>query len=448
MPVDLKMPTANIVQYIYKAMDGNIEEVADILGCDVETIEKIEAGKEQYTKQQISKILEFYKVDRLEPPTRFSDGEVEKILRLWRTRISKGNFKDAKKYHEKFHLEKYDVLPAGLDLSMLYNMFLVKYFINTNSIDDAMITLRAAEPKVEEANPENQYHYHYNKGVILIFLEDYKEALKHFSIAYKLDYVEVKPHAHMIHYNMGVCYSKLGMCIRAIAQYEIAYTLLDREQPYYFAMVISNNLGVEYIRAKDLELAKKYINDAMRLSVKLADEKNYQLALQNAGCINIKENDFEKALEYFEKSFDYAEEGESSFFDTLFYKMLCLISSKHPSAELELSVAKLTSKDNDYFLTLFVALSHLRDLENEEAEDFIENTTIPWLMERKEYYRIQYIYQFMINHYTELDYKNDVLRIQDKSNGLYEIMLLGGEELEKEKIDLLFIDFNTGKPSD
>ncbi|MCL2619466.1 MAG: helix-turn-helix transcriptional regulator, partial [Defluviitaleaceae bacterium] len=84
MPVDLKMPTANIVQYIYRTQGGNIEEVAEILGCDVATIEKIEAGKEQYKKQQISKILEFYKVDRLEPPTRFSDGEVERILSLWR----------------------------------------------------------------------------------------------------------------------------------------------------------------------------------------------------------------------------------------------------------------------------------------------------------------------------------------------------------------------------
>ncbi|MCL2619413.1 MAG: tetratricopeptide repeat protein, partial [Defluviitaleaceae bacterium] len=314
---------------------------------------------------------------------------------------------------------------------------------------DAMIILRAAEPKIEEANPENQFHYHYNKGITLMFLEDYKEALKHFSMAYELDYVEVKPHAHMIHYNMGLCYSKLGVCIRAITQFETAYNLLDREQPYYFAMFISNNLSVEYIRAKDLGLAKKYIGKTLRLAVKLGDEKHYQLALQNAGCANIKENKFEKALEYFEKSLDYAEEGENSYFDTLFYKMFCLISSKHPSAELELSVAMLTSKDNNHFLTLFVALSHLKDLKSEEAEDFIENSTIPWLMKRKEYYRIQYIYQFMINHYTELEYEDKVLEVQAKSDDLYKTMLLGGEEFEEEEeIDLLSIDFNTSKPSD
>jgi len=432
MPLDLKMPTASIVQYIYKTMGGNQEEVAKILGWDVKTIEVIEKGKDKYTKEQIRKILEFYKVDKMEPADRFGDGDVEKILRLWRTRISNGKLKDARAYHDKFHLEKYDVLPVGLDLSMLYNMVLVKYFINVNRVDKAIPVLKEAEAKIGEANAENQYHYHFNKGTILIFEENYKEALKHFSTAYKLDYVEVKPHAHMIHYNMGVCYSKLGMCIRAISQYETAYNLLDREQPYYFAMLISNNLSVNYIRARDLGLAKKYINDAMRLALKLGDGIRQRRALQNSGSVLMEENKFKEALEYFEEAFTFVTKEERSFLDILYHKIICFISLKNPFAEDEIAVAKLLSQDDSHFYLLFTSLSHILTLEESESRRFIENIAIPHLMQTKEYYRIRYIYNLMEKHYTELGNKERLLEIQIKSDDLYKIMLLGGEDYEEE----------------
>jgi len=427
-PTDLTMPTANIVAYIYKAKGGSQAEVADILGCDIRTIERIEEGKEKYTKEQIKKIVDFYKVDRLAVGPGHYAGEDVKLLRMWRTRISAGKLKDAEKYHDKYHLEKYDFLPFDLDLSMLYNMFLVKYYVKVDMVDDAKQILSEAEPRVEEANDENQYHYHYNKGIVFLLENEYKEALKHFSLAYKREYVEKKPHAHLIHYNMGLCYSNLGVCMSAIVQYEIAYTLLDREQPYYYAMIISNNLSVNYIKSGNFALAKKYADKTMSLAEKLQSEKHQSRASRNMGCICIEENEFKEALEHLENSLALTEEGGIEFIDTLYYKILSLIYLGHPSAEQEIANIKLMSKYDKHFSILFTSLSHLLTLESDDSIEYIENTTIPYLLERSDHFQIFQYYRFLEKHYTSTDKKIKVWEVQLRYANLYkEMMSLGGE---------------------
>lgn len=113
---------------------------------------------------------------------------------------------------------------------------------------------------------------------------------------------EILPYQEYIYNSLGNAYEKLYE-YEPLKEYLLAseknYLLaVDKNPKYYQAL---NNLSLLYLmKLHDLSKAKKAITDCLIIA------PNYHMALNTLGLICEEEHDYERALEYYMKSYEYS----------------------------------------------------------------------------------------------------------------------------------------------
>ena len=437
-----RLPTAQKIKEVYEQRGLSQEDIAKHLKCDIETIKLIENKDGVYSREQLEVLREYLDIEAV-VLDRHERNQYTGNLSMWRDFINQGKLDDAIRVHESFGLAEITYMPFDEELIMLYKMFEVKFLMMQLNLDLAEDILEQIKPNIKNTYSEIRYHYHCNMGSLYIFHKNYPKALESFIAAYDVGFDDKGKYKHMIHYNLGMCYSYLGMSLRAIVHYERTDNMFKREAADFFPLLIDNGLAVDYAIIGEMNLAKKRLAECVKRAQALSNKIYSCAAMRNLGWICFKEKDFDRALDYFAKADKFISEGEDAYFENLYFKNLCRIVMKSPLAEDELANAKkvLQEQGNDYYQMLFTSLSHLLTLKDELSIKYIENTTIPRLIERYEYYKVFDYYELLENLFEANGEKIKALEIKVASSNLYKKMTQGGVTYEKE-ID--WPDFSLG----
>jgi len=436
-----RLPIARIIKEIYEEKSLERRDIALHLDCVIRKIKLIEIQEnyhDVYSKEQAESLVEFLGIKKV----RLDEADFKqykKCLYEWRKQINQGKLGSAAKILEEHSLHEITYLPFEHSLIMLYKMFDAKFAMAQRKYDLAEQILGKIE--IRSLSRETRYHYYYNLGALHIYNKSYDLALKFFTKAYETGFVDEEDYQYALHFNLGLCYSYLGMCLRAIVCYEKADLLFNRKDNNHLSMNLDNSLGIEYIRAGQIKLAKKRLSEVV-LNAQACESKVYgRRAMNNLGYLNFKEKDYIRALDYFDRALLLTEEGEEEYLLNLYYKVLCLIVTENFLARIELSYAANIAKNNDnqYYLMLFKSLSHLLDLKKETSSEYIESRFIPYLMNRHEYYRARDYYEIMKDFFEKNGNKAKAQEMKSSSDEIYIKIMQGGGKYEK-KID--WPDFN------
>lgn len=437
----LKLPIAQIIKEAYERKGLTQKDIAAHLKCTAKKIKLIEIEEnagDLYSKEQAENLAELLDINEVVLDK--IEAKLYKVrLSHWREKINQGKLGSAAKLLEDYSLDEITYLPFDINLVILYKMFYVKFLMAQRKYDLADELLSQAD--ISKMSTENKYHYFYNKGSLNIYHKRYDAALKYYTNAYETSFNDERDYRHMLHFNLGLCYSRMGMCFRAINSLEKADNLVKREAGSPFPMFLDNSLAMNYMRIGELHLAKKRLVDCLRHAEDLRNEKYIGRAMHNLGCLCIKEKEYNRALDYFDKANMFMEQGDDEYLENLYYRILCLIMMKSPLPGAELTRAKSISEESDNYQFLFNSLSHLLALEQVFSSKYIESETIPYLIERHEYYRIMEYYEVMESFFTENDNKAKASEIKLASYDIYKKITQGDRVYEKE-IDWPMLAFN------
>jgi len=409
---------AEKIKSVRLSMDIKQEALAQAIGIVRSKISDAESGKREYTREQVDILRKLLRIEGAP----LYDSEIayyEKQLDLWREYIKEARTYEAAKMHEK--LSVITKLPYERDLTFHYRMFEAKLFMETEEFSAAEEVLENAKPLLDETTAKNRYHYHYNMGMFNFYKVNYMEAKNFYKTAFNMN-IEGFGREPSLYYNLALCYSRLGMAVLSVSTILDVYNRFRYDKTSELGLFLDNTLAVNRIRLNQIEQAKETLCRALERAT-IQDNRVYiGCALHNYGYAYMREGNFEVALEYFRQQEAYFTEGDDIHLENLYQKIRCLMALKKKALCKPLILLGADyAKDSRRYSILFQSLSHLLNM-NDEALQFIEDKTIPCLIENHELSRALEFCEELILTYTKKDLKIKTLEsIAIKSNILYRI---------------------------
>ena len=143
--------------------------------------------------------------------------------------------------------------------------------------------------------------------------------------------------------------------------------------------------GLYYLRLGHAERAIEHFDKTLEIARIIKNEPYIGYALHNHGYARFVLGDYKEAIDYLDQVFKYFEKDDEVYLETLYRKIRCLIAAKSHINKSMLSDAILSAKNNGYYLMLFDSLKHLLTLKDENSLKYIEETTIPSLINEYKY---------------------------------------------------------------
>jgi tetratricopeptide (TPR) repeat protein len=410
------------IKQIRESKDITQSALSDILGCGNATVSRIENGKAKYTGEQLKEVRKFLGVE--DAP--LLDSEIEdfkKRLYFFRDYVKDWRIYEARKLREELSI--ITQVPFEPNLRILYEMLAIRLLMREGCIESAEKALDDVKALIDETTVENMYHYYYNMGSLNAHKGNYSEAQKFFFTAHNMEAFGFTKEPNL-YYNLALCYSKLGMYVSAVSVLERTRNEFNHEEyTNDLAMHFDCLLAINYMRIGRLEQAKVLLDKSLERARNFNRRFFIGRALHNYGCVQLKLNEFEKAIEYFEQASDYFEENSLECLENLYFKIRCLIAMKSPTVKVLLSRAKSLAEKNEHYSLLFESLTHLLTIKNEESLQYIETTTIPYLLEKFEYYRVLDYCELLENVYEKKGNKIKPLEIAAIIRDIYKKILFG-----------------------
>ena len=200
-----------------------------------------------------------------------------------------------------------------------YYRFKGKLYTINRDFEDSHKLLRKAILIRENNTSENDsilsYMYN-NQGVNLLQLGGFSEAVKCFerSINIKQKYFEENDPVFLSSYNnLGILYKKISGYENELNAYSKAEKIyeknIDKYDNYRYGKLLNNKANLLNNLAR-LEEAMVYYKKAFNIVKEDSDPNLYSLLYVNIGSLYLKNNEYEKALDYFEKCIAYREKNE------------------------------------------------------------------------------------------------------------------------------------------
>ena|GEM_PF-547821 len=391
------------------------EDLAAGLGCTKSKISKIESEDRDYSDEDIAAAKKFLGVEKA-PFTKKEAKAFKQQLYRWRDLIKNRLTDEARKKQED--LKVITKLPFEPDLNMLYRMFEIKLTLTEALVVKTNVALAeemllSESLLIEEATDENIHHFHYNMGTLHIYKSDFKTALKYYLKAceYEADVLEKDISLNV---NLAICYSMLGKYALAISMFEEAYPHFDYNRNSSIRTYIDSSLAINYIRIGQVSRAKRLLDKCL-LEAPGGDGKFFLSAsYHNYGCACWKSKDYEEAISYFDRADEYFGKGDKFYIENVYWKIRCLINLRKGSkAKLLLSEVKPYIEEDRHHLLIFESLSHLLSINDDASIDFIEKKTIPYLVEKYEYYRAIDYCEVLKSKFTKWSNKGYKRRLLD-----------------------------------
>jgi len=406
----------------------NISQEA--LGLEIQyarsAISEIETGKLEcdiHMLRKIKKTLGIEGMPLLEPERHaFKDR-----LYIWYDIISKRDFDGAAQIQEE--LSAITFLTFDHEFNAYYHLFRCRLLIGYFKIEEAKEALITAETFCGEADNELMYHHYYIKATVEYYSGDCQKSLNFYHKAYKLmrgGYEENK----WLYYNICHCSFRLGYYYNIVVFIENARNKVNTDaQKDYMDYIIDSQLAASYIHLGYVEKAKKLLIKCLEKAKNDDDMYFTDSIFYNLGILYTEVNDWDTALTYFDKSLDCVPNGSRPYLGTLYRKLWCYIKLKcfTPCTAL-LAEGKAMARKNEYFTMLFEALEHLLTLNSYESTKYIEDVTIPYVLEKYDRYIALEYCDLLMAHYKRKGTKctKKYLQIADIAYGIYKEMRTGG----------------------
>jgi len=359
-------------------------DLAEAMGLTDSVVVRAENGHSKYTNRQIEIAREFLDIEKAP----LLDEELvifKRRLYMWRDLIKDEHMEEAWKAQQEMSI--ITQLPFEKDLIMLYNMLEVRLLLKERRFDEAESRLKLVKPELENATKENQYHYYYNMGSLHLFRRNHEDALLSYTLANNMEIDGFEKESFLL-YNLAICYARLGKYVLSIVMMEqISGQHRDYKQGAP-SLLFDNNLGLNYLRIGHYERAKELFNNVL-INAKTINRTVYVgFALHNMGCVCFRLGDYKKANKYFDDAFEYISSESSCYLENLYYKIRCQIAMKVRGSsvyKIDLPRAILMAEGNEHYTLLFNSLAHTKTFREKASQDYIENTTIPYFLQRYEY---------------------------------------------------------------
>jgi len=401
--------------------------LAEAIDGTVSKISEIENGKRQYTDEEIGIIKRLLDVD--DAP--LDDEDVAKFKnRLYALRdfISDRRTDEADKL--QIELAVIAKLPYEIELNALYELFKVRRLLINEGSDNIALSKNILEPmelSIEQATNEIKYHFYCNKGLLKILEGDNAQAAKLYSTAVSIEAVGFEKDPK-VYYNLALCYSRMGMAVRSIIILMKSYNnFSNHDMTNTFRLHLDNLIAVNYIRTNQIESAIEVLNQVYERASSLNDKTFIGIALYNIGVAQYRLRGYEKAIEHFDRTFEYITKDDGLYLDVMYMKIRCLIVLVKATYKPLLLQAQTLAENNKHHSLLFESLEHTLSLKEKSSIKFIESKTIPYLIERRNYCEALRYCDTLINAFTKNDSKTKILETKALKAEILSKILYGGE---------------------
>ena len=360
------------------------EALAAALNCSKSKISKAEAGELEYSKEDIRVLKKFFEIEDA-PFTVEEELVFRQRLYKWNGLIRNGFIEEARRNQESFSVVT--IIPCTPALSMLYRMFEVRLVLKGRNPELAEKMMSEFEHDLGDANQEIMLHYFYNKGSVYFFKRDFNNALKYYIKARELEAYALERDIGL-YFNIALCYSELGKYALAISTIERNYAALDYSNVSIVFPYINSILALNYMRIGQVALAKQLLEKSLAEAISLENKLFICIAKHYYARACMVAQDYDTALDYFDQFFECHEERDVYYFENMYFKIRCLIAAQKKSiAKPLLHKALPLAERNEFYTLAFESLLHMLSINNDSSIEFIGQKTIPYLVEKYDYYK-------------------------------------------------------------
>ena len=410
---------AEIIKTIRNAKGITQVDLANLLSYDPRKIMAIEAGKEDYTPEDIHKVKEYLGIQGM--PLTYKE-RVIFIKKLFRFRdiIPDDRFDEIKALYEELlpvlNFECFDP-----ELALYFRLFEVIMLVRQGEVSKAKEEMSFFTPdKVEEMNPRHLYHYYCNQARFLHIDHELKKALKLYKKALKL----TKNHEGFSRAEIDKVNANVAVCLSSLCYPNSALMFLSRvnyeDENSHYSLNADSLIAVNYARIGEYEEAQELIDETL-IRAKSAGNKLYtSLSLYYFGIIYIFSKTWDKGIERFDEALGLFEKDSFYYMWSIYYKIRCLIEKRDfNAADKILKETEALFSTSDYLQIHFNFLYHFRiisksitNLKTESAE-YIENIAIPYFLKIQSKYEAIRACELLIEHYRRTQRETKALKITE-----------------------------------
>ena len=187
-----------------------------------------------------------------------------------------------------------------------------------------------------------------NIGLIYRTKNNNQKALEYFSKSLKIKKrLNDKKGVCYTYSNIGIIHQNQKHCDSALWYANASYNLSEELQSSFDIGTSLVNIGEAYFCLENYKEAKKFYSDAEKILIKNTDENTLAFCYKGLGNVFEKENNLEKALEYYEKGIQYAKATERNELLSDLYRSVFEIEEKLQHSEKALNYYKLYSQMKD-----------------------------------------------------------------------------------------------------
>ena len=374
-----------------------------------------------YKPTQVRKLKEFLGIESI-PILKGEYPIFKNNLYKWLNLIFEGRMDEAKELQE--FLSPITIVPFEPELTSLFLLFEAKVLLSERKIKEAEERLEVVKNKSGFLSNEVYYHYNCTLGSIKAFEGKFEEALKHFLYVEDLEFDNFDK-GIPLYFNIGYCYSNMGRFSRAIASFERIRHLYNHKSPNYHWIRLCNTLGLNYMRLGDAEEAIKLFNRALSDAVSIDHKLLSEILLHNLGCAHVRAKNYTYALECFDEAPTQTNESPLTYLEKLYYKAVCLVMLKRPNMEETLRHGKSFSAENksEMYTMLFESLSHLSTIGRSESRQFLEEETIPYLINEQKYHVAIFYCERVREYFISINRKSKINELGNIILGLTQKMI-------------------------
>jgi len=410
------------------------EELANIQGCKVEDIIAIESNKVQATYMFVTVLRNKLKLHDA-PITENERTALMEELNNWKLAIDYDDMSKAAKL--KPGLEKGARSSYSPSTEIFYDLYAASYYRATDDIKAHDETMAALEQRIEEFGPRHHFYYYRLLGARNFVAHRYKEALKAYRAAEKLD-KDTRWGDVGLYYIIGVILSDMGYVTLAIEYLRKAMHLAKWHKVYYGKPNRRYDTQIDGFLAYNLSKMGKEDEAIVILDKRLSIEKERNsvdatigytyLSLGSVYLLNKKSS---QAIVNFDTAFNYLDESSDVYKTNLYRKALALIESGAISDAVNCIDEGISiSTDDELWSVLFKVLKCSVSLSDPKSLLYMIDIAIPKLQEYEQYEDVVGYYKLISdfygknkNHELSQKYSNFALETYEK---LYKERIEGG----------------------
>jgi len=415
------------IMFLRKAHKVRLLDLAEAIGVSASFVYSVENRKSQYSDKMLERAKDFFNIKDM-PLSQFEYDTAKIRLYVMLDYIRDSRFDEARAIiKEMTNIVNLD--PCDNELPMLYRLFEVAFLLAIRDIDTAEEKLNYLHSRLDDMNDEHRCYFYSNMGQLNIFRVHYMDALGFYKQALELS----KNIADFLLYEITRLHHLVGMCYSYLELPNIAIYYMQKNRELYnvrnrdrFRLSSDLLLALNFIKVNNLSDAENFLNDCLVRAMSIQDNNHTGVARHYLGYLNMKTENWQIAIEHFDKALECHEKGSTSYLAVLHRKILCLTKSrKFSNAKKLLEETRPLHCDDGIFSIYFEALGHYITISsrisiyNDESAEYIETVAIPYFKKACSYF-LAVDYCMLLESYFEIKNNKKALLMSQAIREIYE----------------------------